>query len=191
MPSRRAVCPPARLPARLPDTVRIVAGRFGGRRLRVPRNARIRPTADRVRESWMSIVAPELPGARVADLFAGSGALGLEALSRGAVSADFVELDPASIQALRENIAALGLGVEARVCRGDALRFAGRLDAGAYDLVFADPPYSGDWAERLAALFRRTPFARILSIEHRADLVLPGDDTRRYGDTALTFFRAP
>jgi len=171
--------------------VRIVAGRFGGRRLIVPRDARVRPTADRVRESWMSIMTPELPGARVADLFAGSGALGLEALSRGAASADFVELAPGSLDALRDNIKALGLEREARVHRADALRFAERLAPLAYDLAFADPPYSTDAAERIAALFRRRPFARILSVEHRADLALPGDDTRRYGDTALTFFRAP
>ncbi len=171
--------------------MRIVAGRFGGRRLIVPRDARVRPTADRVRESWMSIVAPALPGARVADLFAGSGALGLEALSRGAASADFVELAPGSLDALRANIEALGVGGLARVHRADALRFAERLPSGAYDLAFADPPYRTGAAERLAALFRRTPFARILSIEHRADLALPGDDTRRYGDTAITFFRAP
>jgi 16S rRNA (guanine966-N2)-methyltransferase len=171
--------------------VRIVAGRFGGRRLLVPRDGRVRPTADRVRESWMSIVAPELPGARVIDLFAGSGALGLEAVSRGAAAADFVERAPASLDALRANIAALGLAGVTRVHRADAVRFAERLDAGAYDLAFADPPYTTEAAERIAALFRRTPFARILSLEHRADLALPGDDTRRYGDTAITFFRAP
>ena len=139
----------------------------------------------------MSIVAPELDGARVADLFAGSGALGLEALSRGAASADFVEMAPASLDALRANIQALGLGDVTRIHRGDALRFADRLGAGAFDLAFADPPYSTDAAERLAALFRRTPFARILSVEHRADIALGGDDTRRYGDTAISFFRAP
>ena len=139
----------------------------------------------------MSIVAPELDGARVADLFAGSGALGLEALSRGAASADFIEVAPASLDALRANIHALGLGDVTRVHRGDALRFAEQLGAGAFDLAFADPPYSIDAAERLAALFRRTPFARILSIEHHADIALGGDDTRRYGDTAISFFRAP
>ena len=171
--------------------MRIVAGRFGGRRLTAPRGGRVRPTADRVRESWMSIVATELPGARVADLFAGSGALGLEALSRGATSADFVELAPASLAALRANIETLGLSGQTRVHRGDALQFVQRLGPAAYDLVFADPPYTTDAAERLAALFRRTPFARILSIEHRVELALAGDDTRRYGDTAITFFRAP
>jgi 16S rRNA (guanine966-N2)-methyltransferase len=135
----------------------------------------------------MSILGPSLEGARVADLFAGSGALGLEALSRGATSVDFVELAPASLAALRSNIGALGVEGQSHVRRGDALRFAERLAPGAYDIVLADPPYTGDSAERLVALFRAAPFARILSVEHRADLDLPGDDTRRYGDTALTF----
>jgi 16S rRNA (guanine966-N2)-methyltransferase len=171
--------------------MRIVAGRFRGRRLVAPKDSRVRPTADRVRESWMSIVAPSLPRARVVDLYAGSGALGLEALSRGAERVDFVELAPASLVALRANIEALGVGEAVRVHRADALRFAQRLEAGAYDLAFADPPYTGDAAERLVALFRRRPFARILSVEHRADLALPGDDTRRYGDTALTFCQGP
>jgi 16S rRNA (guanine966-N2)-methyltransferase len=171
--------------------MRIVAGEFGGRRLVVPRDGRVRPTADRVREAWMSIVAPELPGARVLDLFAGSGALGLEALSRGATHATFVELAPASLEALRGNIDALGVGERATVRRGDALRFVQGLDAGAYDVAFADPPYNVDAADRLVALFRVTPFARILSIEHPADRRLAGDDTRRYGDTAVTFCQAP
>jgi 16S rRNA (guanine966-N2)-methyltransferase len=171
--------------------VRIVAGEFGGRRLVVPRDGRVRPTADRVREAWMSIVAPELPGARVLDLFAGSGALGLEALSRGASHATFVELAPTSLEALRGNIDALGVGERATVRRGDALRFVQGLDAGAYDVAFADPPYNVDAADRLVALFRAGPFARILSVEHPADRRVEGDQTRRYGDTAVTFCRAP
>jgi 16S rRNA (guanine966-N2)-methyltransferase len=167
--------------------MRIVGGRFRGRRLVVPKDARVRPTADRVREAWMSIVGPSLPDAQVADLYAGSGALGLEALSRGARSVDFVELSPSSLAALRANIEALGVAAVVRVHRGDALRFVERLGPATCDLAFADPPYSSDAAERLVALFRRRPFARILSVEHRAELALPGDDTRRYGDTALTF----
>jgi len=139
----------------------------------------------------MSIVSPSLPGARVLDLYAGSGALGLEALSRGAQRVDFVELAAASLAALRANIEALGVDDTVRVHRADALRFAQRLGPGDYDLAFADPPYTGDAAQRLVALFRRRPFARILSVEHRADLALPGDDTRRYGDTALTFCHGP
>jgi 16S rRNA (guanine966-N2)-methyltransferase len=171
--------------------VRIVAGRFGGRRLVVPKDARVRPTADRVREAWMSILAPELLGASVADLYAGGGALGLEALSRGAASADFVELAPGSLAALRANVVALGVEGVARIHRADALRFAARLPPRAFDVALADPPYTTDAAERLVALFRRRPFARILSVEHRADLVLQGNDTRRYGDTAITFCHAP
>jgi 16S rRNA (guanine966-N2)-methyltransferase len=138
----------------------------------------------------MSILASELPGARVLDLFAAGGALGLEALSRGAAHADFVELHDKSLRVLRANIAALGMDARATVHRGDAMRFAERLPAGAYDIVFADPPYATTHAADLVALFRRTPFARILSVEHRAADSLAGDDTRRYGDTAVTFCHA-
>jgi 16S rRNA (guanine966-N2)-methyltransferase len=170
--------------------VRIIAGEFGGRRLVPPADARVRPTSDRVREAWMSILAAELPGARVLDLYAGSGALGLEALSRGAATADFVELGRASLAALARNVAGLGVADRVRIHRGDALRFAERLGPAAFDLAFADPPYAHDAAERLVALFRRAPFARILSVEHRAATALAGDDTRRYGDTAITFCHA-
>jgi 16S rRNA (guanine966-N2)-methyltransferase len=170
--------------------MRIVAGVYGGRRLIVPKDPRVRPTADRVREAWMSILGADLEGARVLDLYAGSGALGLEALSRGAGSTDFVEISPPALQALQANIAALGVGDRARVHRAEALRFAERLGAGAFDIALADPPYGRDDAARLVALFRRTPFARILSVEHSADQPLEGDSTRRYGDIALTFCQA-
>jgi 16S rRNA (guanine966-N2)-methyltransferase len=170
--------------------MRIVAGAFGGRRLVVPKDERVRPTADRVREAWMSILGGALPGARVLDLFAGSGALGLEALSRGAAHVTFVELHPASLRALDQNIAALEVADSVTVHRGDAMRFAEGASEAAFDLILADPPYSIDFAERLVALFRRHPFGRILSVEHRSDLALNGDDTRRYGDTAITFCHA-
>ena len=139
----------------------------------------------------MSILADAVTGARVLDLYAGSGALGLEALSRGAASVAFVELNPPSLKALEANIDALDVSDRVTVHRGDALRFTERLPAGAFDLALADPPYNRDDAARLVALFRRTPFARILSVEHRADQRLDGDSTRRYGDTALTFLQAP
>jgi len=139
----------------------------------------------------MSILGDRLLGARVLDLFAGSGALGLEALSRGASSATFVELNPPSLKALEQNIAALSVGDVSTVHRGDAMRFAGKLPEGAYDVVLADPPYTIDYAAQLVALFRRRPFGRILSVEHRSDVALAGDDTRRYGDTAITFCHAP
>lgn len=170
--------------------MRIVGGQFGGRRLAVPKDARVRPTSDRVREAWMSILGDELTGARVLDLFAGSGALGLEALSRGAGSATFVELNPPSLKALDQNIAGLAVQDAVTVHRADAMRFAGKLPEGAYDVVLADPPYTIDYAAQLVALFRRRPFGRILSVEHRSAVALEGDDTRRYGDTAITFCHA-
>ena len=138
----------------------------------------------------MSILGQALTGARVLDLFAGSGALGLEALSRGAVSATFVEANPASLKALEHNVETLGVNHLATVYRGDAVRYAERLPVHAFDVVLADPPYSMDHAARLVALFREHPFGRILSVEHRSDLELAGDDTRRYGDTAITFCHA-
>jgi 16S rRNA (guanine966-N2)-methyltransferase len=170
---------------------RIIAGVFGGRRLTVPADARVRPTADRVREAWMSILGDQLLGARVLDLFAGSGALGLEALSRGAAQATFVELAGASLVALRANIDALGVGDRVTVRRADAMRFIERLGPDAYDLVLADPPYSLPHAERLVAAFRERPFARLLAVEHPAAVAIEGGDTRRYGDIALTFCEAP
>ena len=139
----------------------------------------------------MSILGDQLAGARMLDLFAGSGALGLEALSRGAASATFVELNPPSLRALEHNIAALSVEDVATVHRGDAMRFAGKLLPGTFDVILADPPYTIDYASRLVALFRRRPFGRILSVEHRSNISIDGDDTRRYGDTAITFCYAP
>src|SRR5690348_7946339 len=121
--------------------MRIVAGRWRGRRIGAPRGDDVRPTADRVREAWLSIVNPWLAGARVLDLFAGSGALGLEALSRGAEIVDFVETAPKSLAAIRANVETLEAGSAAVIHRADALRFATALSAHAYDVAFADPPY--------------------------------------------------
>jgi 16S rRNA (guanine966-N2)-methyltransferase len=138
----------------------------------------------------MSILGDAIPGARVLDLYAGSGALGLEALSRGASFATFVELSPSSLYALEANIESLGVSERVTLHRGDALRFAERAEPGTFDLAFADPPYTHDAADRLVAAFRRSPFARILSVEHPAGRRLDGDETRRYGDIALTFCHA-
>lgn len=171
--------------------MRITGGTWKGRRLEAPADPRVRPTGERVREAWMSIMAPELPGAHVLDLFAGSGALGLEALSRGAASVTFVELSPASLRALRANIDHLGAGERATVRRADARRFVERLPAAAFDLAFADPPWSLDLAAPLLTRFREVPFARWLVVEHPAAVHLEGDETRRYGDTALTLVQAP
>lgn len=170
--------------------MRIIAGEFGGRRLEPPPGRRVRPTAERVREAWFSILAPELDGATVLDLFAGSGALGLEALSRGARQVDFVETAAPALAALRSNIAALGVEGRVAVHRIDAIRFAGALSPGSYDIALADPPYATDYAARLTELFRARPYAGILVVEHRAGSPVPGDTMRRYGDIALTFCRA-
>ena len=139
----------------------------------------------------MSIVQPELDGATVLDLFAGSGALGIEALSRGAARADFVELAQRSLAALRDNLVTVGAGDEASVHRGNAITFAERLEAGAYDVVFADPPYRLGLAQQLVEIWLRTPFARLLGVEHEKELTLPGSgDRRAYGDTVVTLYRS-
>jgi 16S rRNA (guanine966-N2)-methyltransferase len=152
----------------------------------------VRPTADRVREAWMSIVQSELPDARVLDLFAGSGALGIEALSRGARSAVFVEVAARSTRALQENLQLVGGEDRATVHRGDAVKFAAKLTAGEFDVAFADPPYRLGLAEAIAAVWMTTPFARVLGIEHEKAVRLAGSEDRRlYGDTVVTFYRMP
>jgi len=174
--------------------MRIVAGTWGGRTIQAPPGRGTRPTTDRVREAWMSIVSAEIAGARVLDLFAGSGALGLEALSRGASHCTFVEQDAKALAALKANVQALGAGDRADVFRTDAVKFAAALAPGAFDLAFADPPYAKGFAAQLAETFAATPFAALLCIEHGKDDVLPdlpGARSRRYGDTWLTFIPAP
>lgn len=139
----------------------------------------------------MSILQADLPGASVVDLFAGSGALGLEALSRGASTAVFVEIAPMSLRTLHENIAVLGAEAMTTVRRVDALRFAEMLPPAAFDVAFADPPYRQGAAARLASIWQRNAFARVLGVEHRVDESMPaGGDERRYGTTVITFYRA-
>jgi 16S rRNA (guanine966-N2)-methyltransferase len=173
--------------------VRVVAGEFKGRRLHAPRGARTRPTADRVREAIFSMLG-DVSGARVLDLYAGSGALGIEALSRGAESAVFVERDPGALAALRRNLDAVGAGAEVR--RQDALRFLARGE-GTFDLVFCDPPYDDAFrvatrlAEALPALLGEN--ARIVTeSDKRNPLVLPLPLVveRAYGDTRIAIHSA-
>lgn len=171
--------------------MRIVAGQWGGRRLVAPAGAATRPTSDRVREALFAILG-RLDGARVLDLFAGSGALGLEALSRGAASATFVDSAPAAARAIRVNVQALGAIAEVR--RQDArgfLRNAQRA-AATYDLVFLDPPYrqAGRLGPELSALLAPVlaPGARVVSESDRRaplDLELPRTDQRNYADTLI------
>ena len=171
--------------------LRIIAGEFKGRRLKTPTTDKVRPTSDRVREAWFSILQQSIPDARVLDLFAGSGALGFEALSRGAVSVDFVETHRASLTALKANTEALKVEDRVTIHRSDALRFAERLQPAQYDVAFADPPYASEAAARLVELYGIIPFARVFSIEHSADLSIMAGDTRRYGDTAITILQSP
>ena len=170
--------------------MRIVGGTWRGRIIKAPAGSAVRPTLDRVREAWLSIVQPSIPGARVLDLFAGSGALGIEALSRGAGSAEFVDSDPRSLAVLRANLSALGATPLATVVRADALEYVDALPAGAFDVVFADPPYAGDASTWLASRWLREPFSAVIGIEHPRSTIMPaGGDTRRYGDSCVTFYR--
>jgi len=170
--------------------MRIVAGEWRGRIIKAPAGTQVRPTRDRVREAWMSIVASRLPDARVLDLCAGSGALGLEALSRGASFAQFVETNPKTVAILKANLATLGGGDRAGVFVGDAVKYVMSLGEQSFDVAFADPPYATDIAVRLAQRWLEVPFATLLSVEHASTDVMPsGGDTRRYGTTSITFYR--
>lgn len=169
--------------------MRIVGGKFAGRDLTSPNDDRVRPTAEAVRARWMELPGIVLSGARVLDLFAGTGAVGLEALSRGATHADFVETRPSSLHALRANVAALRVRDRTRIFKRDALPFAAALSAGSYDLAFADPPYDSRMLDRLIEGWLRVPFARVLTVEHAARHQLPaGGRTVVIGDTALTTY---
>lgn len=170
--------------------MRIIAGAWGGRRIQAPPGRDVRPTADRVREAWLSMLGPRVEGARVADLFAGSGALGLECLSRGAREAVFVERARGPLRALEANVRALGAEEACRIVRADVFRWIRGLAPGAFDLALADPPYDRGDAARLLEAWRDLRFARELWVEHRTDEELPplpGLSHRRYGDTTLTW----
>jgi 16S rRNA (guanine966-N2)-methyltransferase len=167
--------------------MRVVAGQARGRRLTAPRGHDTRPTSDRAREAIFNALRSidAVAGARVADLFAGSGALGIEALSRGAASCVFVERDPAAATVIEQNLAQTGL-VGGTVVRADVMRWiAGR--SGSYDLVLADPPYAfDDWASLLEALD-----APVVVVESDREID-PGPGwlitrSKRYGGTVVTF----
>lgn len=184
--------------------MRIVAGTFRGRAIAAPAGSATRPTADRVRESVFNILAhgaaaTALDGARVIDLFAGTGAFGLEALSRGAAHVLFVEEEPAARAAIRENVERLGLTGQTKIFRRDATDLGPIGTMAPFSLAFLDPPYGQGLAERaLASLVKGhwlTPRATAV-VEERRDVALslpPGFellDHRAYGDTAVAFLRA-
>ena len=137
----------------------------------------------------MSALGGRLDGLTVLDLFAGSGALGLEALSRGAAHATFVEIARVGLKMLGDNVGLLEAGGQTTVVKADALKYVHKLEVGAFDLVLADPPYGKGHAAALLRRFRDVPFARELWVEHRTGERLPelrGLRHRRYGDTTLT-----
>lgn len=174
--------------------MRIIGGEWKGRRLEPVRSRGVRPTADRVREAWMSILQARLPGASVLDLFAGSGAVGLEALSRGAAHVVFVERNQRAARALKRNVQRLRASGSCTVVVADALTYAQGLSPLACDLALADPPYGRGLAGRLLSAYLRLPFARELWVEHRRGESLPRATEavqKRYGDTVLTGVTAP
>ncbi len=174
--------------------MRIVGGALKGRPLAAPRTQAVRPTADRLRESLFNILLhayglPE-PETRVLDLFAGTGALGLEAISRGAKYADFVETRPASLHALKANVAALHLREKTRIFKKDAIPFAAGVEPGRYQIAFADPPYGSRMLDRVIESWREKRFAPVLAVEHARTHELPWKGQRRVlEDTAITIYR--
>ncbi|MEW6274333.1 MAG: 16S rRNA (guanine(966)-N(2))-methyltransferase RsmD [Bacillota bacterium] len=181
--------------------VRIIAGACKGRRLKIPPNWPSRPTADRVKEALFNILAPVLTGSRFLDLFAGSGNVGIEALSRGAEMAFFVEKDPRAVKTIYHNLVALSLLSCARVFREDVFIALKRLDKKGerFDIIFLDPPYQQRLElpvlERIGEHNLLKPGGRII-VESSKREVLPSrvnnlllERQEKYGDTMLSFFR--
>ena len=164
--------------------MRIIRGIWSNQPLTSP-GRRVRPTHEEVRDAWLSYLEPFIPEARVIDLFAGSGSLGLEALSRGAASADFVDDSPYALHALKANVAARRIKPlkkgqspsasrkSARIFKRDAIPFSHRLTQNAYDIAFADPPYGSRKLERIYSIWVETGFSPIFGVEHAPDHVVP------------------
>jgi len=170
--------------------MRIVAGKFAGRKLTSPNDYRVRPTAELVRDGLLKMLRADLDKARILDLFAGTGALGLEALSRGARYVDFVEIGPSSLHALKANIAALRVREKTKVFKKDALPFAAMIAEDRYDIAFVDPPYESRMLDRVIETWQRTKFSRILAVEHATKHELPGPfDKRIFGESAVSIYR--
>jgi 16S rRNA (guanine966-N2)-methyltransferase len=174
--------------------MRVIAGSARGIPLLVPRGRATRPITDRVKETLFAILGERVPEARVLDLYAGSGAIGVEALSRGAASADFVERDRAALAALDANLARAGVSERGRVHAGDVERYLGRETDERWDLAFLDPPYElrAMVAPLRALVPRLAPVASVV-IKHFWRTELPEIDRltmerqRRFGETMLTF----
>jgi len=181
--------------------MRIIAGQTKGHLLRAPRGREVRPTSAKVREALFSILSDRIPNAVILDLFAGSGALGIEALSRGAAEVVFVDQDPESLRALSDNLERCGYSPQARIHEMNSLKFLKGSDApkNAFDVVLVDPPYHAEILRKLLPLLARGDIMKpsgIMVVEHFHKTVLPeriGPLTAlrsdRYGDTMLTFYR--
>lgn len=180
--------------------MRITGGEARGRRLKSPRGG-VRPTHSRVRESLFDIWAPRVQGARFADLFAGVGAVGIEALSRGAANVLFVEASAAAARTIRDNLASLGLSERGAVVRGDVLRVLRRLgvEGSRFGLVFLDPPYAReDLGERTLRALDEAGLLEpggAVAWQHPRRQQPPGRvgrlalvDARRFGETTLSFY---
>lgn len=170
--------------------MRIIQGKWAGVSLVSP-GGRVRPTPEGFRGAIMEWLAEDLPRARVLDLFAGTGALGLEALSRGARSVDFVEHSPEALHSLKANRAKLRVTKYTRLFKKDVFVFLEGVTEPVYDLVFADPPYTSRAAPWLAEGWLAKPYSTVISIEHPRSMTLPGGGIRRvYEDSAVTIYRA-
>jgi 16S rRNA (guanine966-N2)-methyltransferase len=174
--------------------MRILHGKHTGRRLTSP-GGEVRPTPEAVRDRAVTLVEADFRGQRVLDLFAGTGALGLEALSRGAVSVDFVENGSGALHALKANVAALRETKRCRIFKKDAVPWVDALPAGAYAVAFADPPYGSAKLDRVIARWRAVPFAKVLVFEHDKEHLIDvrGLAAKHYdfeGPTRVTVLRA-
>lgn len=177
-------------------SLRIIAGEARGRKILAPAGSSVRPTADRVRQAIFDVLGQFFQGERVLDLFAGSGAMGIEALSRGAGHATFVDVDPGAIRTVEVNLRALGWESRARVVRQDAIAFLRGVRGGDFDLVFVDPPYRSSPAPALEVLgaLDLGEGTRVV-VEHDVGWSpeesygsLHRRDARRYGSTSITLF---
>jgi 16S rRNA (guanine966-N2)-methyltransferase len=177
--------------------MRVIGGEAAGRRLVVPSDRATRPITDRVKETLFAILGTRVIGARACDLYAGSGAIGIEALSRGAARCDFVEQSRPAVAAIRENLATTGFGTRASVREQAVMRFLGGQPTGEYDLVILDPPYEqrdilaplerllphlADGATVVVKHFWRTPIPDLPGLARWRE--------RRFGETAITFLAA-
>ena len=176
--------------------MRVIAGEFRGRRLASARAKGLRPTAERVREALFSILGSDVDDARVLDLYAGTGALALEAVSRGAASAVCVERSAGALAALERNVRDLRLEGRVTIERGDALVYARSLrgDTDRFDVVFCDPPYVDPLEPLLESVVGQGWWTTAAVVEHassRHPAAPQGTevDTRRYGDTGVSIFR--